>query len=165
MIISISIVGDKEVIAKLGKMPATVHAALLQKVTTLALKLEAYIKKNKLSGQVLNRKTGRLARSITHAVDAQPHAVWGRVFSTGDVPYAGIHEYGGQTGAHIILPKKASVLAFVKDGQKVFARKVNHPGSTMPERSYMRSSLREMSVEISTAMKEAVLQGAKRAME
>jgi hypothetical protein len=57
---------------------------------------------------------------------------------------------------HIIEPKKASVLAFAGgDGGMVFARRVNHPGSKMPERSFMRSSLRDMSTEISLGMKDS----------
>lgn len=164
MIVTITVVGDKELSAKFESMPASVHAALLQKVQTLALRLESWIKTKKLSGQVLNRGSGRLIRSIGSKVDQTAQAVWGIVFQSADVPYGGIHEFGGKTSAHIIMPKKASVLAFVsKTGSKAFATKVNHPGSTMPERSYMRSSLREMSAEISLGLKEAVVRGAQEA--
>ena len=117
MMISIQLVGDQELIARFDEMPAAVHAALLKKVTFYALKLEAYVKKNKLSGQVLNRKSGRLIRSIQNKVESVAQAVWGRVFSTGDVPYAGIQEFGGKTSPHIILPKRASVLAWASSAQ------------------------------------------------
>lgn len=164
MIVNIVVNGDKEVIAKFKSMPAAVHAALLQKVYELSLKLEAHVKKNKLSGQVLGRKSGRLIRSIGSKVLQTPQSVFGIVFQSSDVPYGAIHEYGGKTGAHLIVPKKAKVLAFAgKGGGQVFARKVNHPGSTFPERSYMRSSLRDLSTEISTGMKEAIVRGAQKA--
>jgi hypothetical protein len=40
------------------------------------------------------------------------------------------------------------VLAFVSgDGQR-FARRIEHPGSVIPERSYLRSSLEDMKDEI-----------------
>ncbi|USN16573.1 hypothetical protein POLEWNIK_00470 [Brevundimonas phage vB_BpoS-Polewnik] len=164
MIVNIVVNGDTEVIAKFKSMPAAVHAALLQKVHALSLKLEAYVKKNKLSGQVLNRKSGRLIRSIGSRVLDGDKSVFGIVFQSADVPYGGIHEYGGKTSAHVITPKKAKVLAFTKAGATVFARKVNHPGSKMPTRSYMRSSLREMSTEISLGMKEAIVKGAQQHM-
>lgn len=33
------------------------------------------------------------------------------------------------TGPHVIVPKRAKVLAFTVGGKKVFTKKVNHPGS------------------------------------
>lgn len=163
--LSVAIVGDKEIIARFKSMPAAVQSSLFQKVSFLTLKLEAYIKKNKLSGQVLNRKSGRLLRAINSRVSQSALAVWGFVFVSADVPYAGIHEFGGRTNAHLIVPKKASVLAFTSAGKQLFAARVNHPGSTMPERSYMRSSLRDMSTEISLGMKEAIIKGVQEHME
>lgn len=158
MIVTVSITGDKTLIAKYDRMPESIALALQRKVTALTLKLERKIKAEKLNGQVLNRVTGRLARSITHEVDVEPNGVYGRVFSTGDVKYAAIHEFGGQTTPHVIYPKKAQALSFMgSGGNRVFAKKVNHPGSKMPERSFMRSALRDMSTEISTGLKTAVI--------
>lgn len=158
MIVNATLIGDKELMARLEKMPQAVREALRRKVTILALKLERKVKSEKLNGQVLNRISGRLARSIAYKVDVQDNSVYGRVFSSGDVKYAAIHEYGGTTAPHLILPKKAKALAFMNAaGEQVFAQKVNHPGSKMPERSFLRSSLREMSSEISTEMKKAVV--------
>ena len=160
MLVSITVKGDRELMARLDKMPLAVQAALTVKVRSLALRLEAWVKTRKLNGQVLNRITGRLARSIQNKVETAAHFVLARVFSSGDVKYAGIHEFGGKTAPHIIEPKKANVLAFTVGGEERFARRVNHPGSKMPERSYMRSSLRDMSTTISTEMKQAVVQAA-----
>lgn len=153
MLINITLQGDTELIARLEKMPVAVQAALRMKVYSLALKLEAWVKTRKLNGQVLNRITGRLARSIMHKMLISPTSVFAKIFSSGDVKYAGIHEFGGRTLPHVILPKKAKALAF---GGKFFAR-VNHPGSKMPERSFLRSGLRDMSAEISLGMKAAVV--------
>lgn len=158
MIVSISLEGDKALIARMKSMPAAVHRALEIKVKILALKLEKLVKTGKLNGQVLNRITGALSRSISHRLEATASAVYGIVFSSGDVKYAGIHEYGGKTGAHVIEPKKAQALAFMMGGQMVFAKKVNHPGSKMPERSFLRSSLTDMSTEISLGMKTTVVE-------
>jgi phage gpG-like protein len=113
-----------------------------------------------LSGQVLNVKTGRLRRSIFNEVTDTSTAVTGKVASSGDVKYAAIHEFGGKTPAHEILPNKAKALAFVMGGKQVFAAVVHHPGSVMPERSYMRSSLHEMEQEIRDGIRAAVIEGA-----
>jgi hypothetical protein len=66
-------------------------------------------------------KTGQLRRSIT--LDYHPISV--SIYPT--VNYAlPVHE---GTKAHIILPVRASVLAFKKNGKMVFVKRVNHPGS------------------------------------
>jgi phage gpG-like protein len=159
MFINITVSGDKELIAKLDRMPLSVQASLYRKAWELALRLENWIKTNKLNGGVLNRITGRLARSIGSKVEQTTEKVIGRVFQSSDVPYGGIHEWGGRIPAHIILPKKANVLKFAMGGETMYRMKVNHPGSTMPERSYMRSSLRDLSADISLGLKEAVIMG------
>ena len=158
MLLSVIMTGDRQLVAKLDNMPAALKQALLVKVTQLTLRLEKKVKTEKLNGQVLNRITGNLARSIASKVDQGPESVTGRVFSSGDVKYAAIHEFGGQTAPHLILPKKAQALAFTsKGGQQVFARKVNHPGSKMPERSFLRSALRDMSADITKELKATVI--------
>lgn len=165
MIINISIVGGKETIAKIRNMSSAIEAALYVKAVTLALMLEKYVKTSKLNGQVLNRITGALARSINNKVDRVSNGVMARVFSAGDVKYAGIHEYGGVTPAHVIIPKKANALAFAMGGKMSFFAKVNHPGSKIPERSYLRSSLRDKSVEISTGFKKTVVETAQKVLK
>lgn len=164
MIVTVTITGDKQLIAKYSRVQSSVARALTAKITRLTLLLENRVKTQKLSGQVLNRVSGRLMASIGRDVKTTDNAIYGRVFSSGDVKYAAIHEFGGQTSPHLILPKKASVLKFTSGGgQTVFAKKVNHPGSKIPERSFLRSSLKDMSVQISREMKEAVIQGIKEA--
>lgn len=50
-----------------------------------------------------------------------------------NMPYAAIHQFGGKTRPHVILPKYKKALAF---GGGVF-KKVNHPGSDIPARPYL----------------------------
>ena len=47
------------------------------------------------------------------------------------------------------------MLAFVVGDAQHFARKVEHPGSLIPERSYLRSALEDMKDEILAALAEA----------
>jgi len=157
VIVNATLTGDRELVTHFDAMPGAVRQALQVKVTSLALRLEALVKTGKLDGQVLKRRTGALARSIHNVVTVSESSVIGKVYSAGDVKYARIHEYGGTTPPHIIEPKKAAVLAFMGPGGMVFAKRVNHPGSKMPERSFLRSALHDMSVTISTEMKSAVV--------
>lgn len=154
-------VNDTAVRAWLDNMPIAVRNRLQQTIYTLAEKLRSHIVNDKLRGQVLNRRTGRLGQSIQQKVTSGATAITGTVFSAGDVKYAAIHEYGGQTAAHVIEAVNAKALAFEKAGQLIFAKRVNHPGSKIPERSYMRSSLADMKDEIIAKMTLAVQQGTK----
>jgi phage gpG-like protein len=153
--LNIQLVGDRELIARFQAMPSKVRAALLRKVTALRLKLEAHIKADKLSGQVLKVQTGNLRASIFSQTIDEGDTIIGRAASSGDVKYAGIHEFGGKTAPHVI-EAKGKALAFMFQGKQAFFKRVNHPGSTMPERSFMRSSLADMRTEIVDGMTEAV---------
>jgi hypothetical protein len=56
------------------------------------------------------------------------------------------------------VPDKAKALAFAIGGKQVFAARVNLPAVTMPERSYLRSSLAEMAEEIVEGLSDAVVE-------
>ena len=156
--LNVQLVGDKALIAKLDAMPARVHGALLKKVTALGLQLEAKVKEA-LSGGVLNVRSGALRRSIFNRVDDSATAVTDTVASSGDIKYAGIHEFGGTIPAHDIVPSKAQALAFLFDGKLTFAKRVHIPDVQMPQRSYLRSSLAEMRDEIIDGLREAAAEG------
>ncbi len=51
-----------------------------------------------------------------------------------NIKYAAIHQFGGQTRPHVILPKNKKALAF---GGRV-VKKVNHPGSKIPPRPFLK---------------------------
>jgi phage gpG-like protein len=141
--------------ASLAGMPDRVRQALASKANVLAFALEAKIQQ-KLSGGVLNTRSGALASSIIATVDESLADVSVRIGTSGDVKYAAIQEFGGTIPPHEIVPDKAKALAFVVGGKQVFAARVNLPAVTMPERSYLRSSLAEMAEEIREGLSGAV---------
>lgn len=164
--ITITTVGNNALVQRLQRIGPTVHAKLLRAVTKIVFTLEAYIKTQKLSGQVLKVRTGALKSSIQSRVeDKGALAVYGYVYSAGNVKYAAIHEFGGQTPPRVIVPRKAAVLAFMVGGKQVFARSVNHPGSKMPERSFLRSALKDKRVWIANELHEAVRVGVQAAAD
>ena len=143
--------------AALAAMPERISAALSDKANALAAELEAKVQR-KLAGGVLNQRTGALARSIVTTIEDTAAGVSASIATSGDVKYAAIQEFGGTIPPHQILPDKAKALAFAVDGKEVFAKLVNLPAVTMPERSYMRSSLAEMQDVIREELTEAVLE-------
>jgi len=140
--------------AALAAMPARVRAALSAKANALAAGLQAKIRQ-KLAGDALNTKSGALAGSIGVTIDDSSADVSVRIATSADIKYAAIHEFGGTIAPHEIVPDKAKALAFAIGGKQVFAARVQIPAVTMPERSYMRSSLGEMANEIREGLSEA----------
>jgi phage gpG-like protein len=139
----------------LAELPDRLREMLSVKANVLAAALQAKIQQ-KLSGGVLNQKSGALARSIVATVDDSSANVSASVAVAGDIKYAAIHEFGGVIPPHQIVPDKAKALAFAVGGKQMFAARVNLPAIAMPERSYMRSSLAEMADEIAEQLTEAV---------
>jgi phage gpG-like protein len=141
--------------AAFANLPERLREALAAKATLLAAELEAKVQQ-KLSGEVLQARSGALARSIVTSIEQEDAEVSVSIASNGDVKYAAIHEFGGTIPAHEILPDKARALAFVLGGKNVFAARVNLPAVTMPERSYLRASLGEMTDQIREELGAAV---------
>jgi phage gpG-like protein len=145
--------------AALADMPDRLRDALSDKATALAAELEAKVQQ-KLAGGVLNPRTGALARAIIATIDETATGVAVTLATNGDVKYAAIHEFGGTIPPHEIVPDKAKALAFLLGGKQAFAARVNLPAVTMPERSYLRSSLEEMADEIRDGLIEAATDAA-----
>jgi len=160
------ITGDpKPVIARLDEFKRRVDAGLRRVVEDTAEDVVSNIKENYLSGprgSKLGTVTGRLRSSITSRVKQYDDRI-AVTFGT-DVPYAGIHEFGGQTPPRVILPReKGGVLSFLIGGRRVFAKSVKHPGSKIKKRPFMRPGVREMlprfSEKIALFLKEAADHG------
>jgi phage gpG-like protein len=132
---------------RLSDLPLAMSAQLEAKARALAATLVARIRDEKLSGQLLATRSGALKASISAQVVNSGGTLLATIGSAG-VKYAAIQEYGGRTSAHEILPDKAQALAFLVGGSLRFARSVNHPGSTLPARAYLLTTLDEASDEI-----------------
>ena len=136
-------------------LDADIAAALRDKAAELQDRLLAKVEAN-LSGEVLQTRSGALKASIAGSLTADASTVTVELSSTG-VPYAAIQEYGGRTPAHDIVPVKARALAFAGGSGTVFARRVHHPGSTIPARPYLGSALDALHDDIAGGLKAAVL--------
>ncbi|MCW2283369.1 phage gpG-like protein [Rhodoblastus acidophilus] len=160
-----SLEGAADLSARLAALPDDLRVALAEKMDALAQEIYAQVVGVNLSGGVLNTRSGVLRNSIQLRRADQDNVVSVEIASDGGAPYDAIHEYGGKTSAHEIIPDKAKVLAFMFNGKQTFARRVNHPGSQIPERSYLRSALADKSADIRRAIADAVAEAASRAKD
>lgn len=138
-----------------GRYPA-IQDSLGKSMARLVIALTRKVKEEKLSGQALKNRTGTLRRSIAPNIVQSGASIVGEVGT--NIEYAAIHEFGGMTLPRLILPKARKALRFTIGGKTVFAKKVNHPGSKVPERSFLRSALREMEPEILKEFENAITQ-------
>lgn len=153
-----TLVGDKELITRMTEMGPAVQQALYKDVTVLSIQLQGIVL-GKLHGPVLNQRSGRLAASIQQRVEQSGAAVFGYVFSSGDVKYAAFWEYGftgsENVRAHTRMVSQVFGRAVPTFEQHVSAhsRQVNQPA-----RSYMRSSLADMASTIQTRLTSTVVE-------
>lgn len=160
--------GLQEFVARFGRIPDAVRAKLqggmmeVGQAVTDAAKARA--------AMLFANGGGSIAESIgwhTESTDEQEVAV----IRAEGLPYLAIQEFGGVTSPHDIFPVNAAVLAFMSPASlgfssgavgndMVFAKAVHHPGSRMPERSYMRSGLHDSRAQIIAILTEATAIGA-----
>jgi phage gpG-like protein len=143
------LLGDRELIARLAAAPNGLQRGLARAVTRLGFQLERRVKQ-KLSGEVLNVRTGLLRASINTRVKETSSEITASVGT--NIKYGKFHEYGVPHPWEI-RPKSARALAFEVGGAQVFATRVMHP--PLPERSFLRSALREMRGQIQAELKQA----------
>lgn len=168
----IEIKGTEAVMAALSRKPVALRRAIglgLRDGSKVVLRRAT----ENLTGKVLNVKTGLLRRLQWVAdVDAGVAQVGT------NVEYAAIHEFGGKTRPHTIAAKHAGALAFAKTslggsllirnrkgkvkqsdynrGLLVIRQEVNHPGSVIPARPYLRPALRDSIPEIRDSIEKRI---------
>lgn len=158
------ITGDREVIRSFGRVDAAVRSELVAGIGRLALRLLTRVKARKLSGQVLNVRTGRLRRSINQRVTDTGSTITGTVGT--NVSYGRVHEYGDQrvitVKQHLRLVKQAWGRPLAKPRRVMVSSHARQ--QNMPARSFLRSALRELAAEgvIDRELASAVARAAKR---
>lgn len=114
----------------------------------------------------LFRNPGRMQASVSTSVEDGQTFIYGVVQASG-LPFLAIQEYGGVTSPHDIFPVNAQALHFMtphstqlREGgmasiNDVFTPVVHHPGSVLPERSYLRYALAQRRSAIHAAFTQA----------
>lgn len=145
-----TIIGDRDLFARLGaRSLGPAKAAIDNTVRALGFELERRVKRNYLTGQVLNVRTGRLRASISQTTQMQPGDSRSGFVSTPstavatvgtNVVYGAAWEFGSR--AHDIVPIRAKALRFEVGGQVLFRRRVHIPAQA--PRPFLRPALENM---------------------
>ena len=153
--INLSLVGGANVIRQFEKFPPSLATELRNTIQTLSFQLQSKVQQDKLSGQVLKTKTGTLRRSISHRTHDSGNATYGVVGTNSN--YGMMHEFGFKGTENIKSHLRTIKMAWgksIKPRQvtvKAHTRKVDYP-----ERSFLRSALKEMETQIVTEIDTTV---------
>ena len=158
-----TVIGADAVIANLGQVHTGVHRAVVRAVRRKTNEL-VRLQKEKVSGPVLKTKTGTTRRGINAEFAETDTSITGSAgIGKEKAKYPAVHEYGGTFNIkeHVRTVKKI----FGKPLKTPVTQTVRAHTATFPERSFLRSALREMREEIlreiETAAAEAVRRGGK----
>lgn len=149
-------IGGDVLAAVLRSYGGKVQTAIVQSVGRSALRLQREVMQNRLSGQVLNVRTGNLRRSIHHQVTSTGGAVIGEVNT--NVRYGKAHEYGFAGTVNVKSSLRQVRQAFgrpLKSPRYVQVR-VHSRNVRLPERSFLRSALRDMKPMIETDLQKSI---------
>lgn len=137
--VTIQLTGLAAALRRFEGLEGRMHTALLTTVQRETLLLQAYVVEHKLSGQVLNVRTGTLRRSITQRVDDAGGTIRG-VIGT-NLKYGLAHEFGATIHHPGSVARTAKALHWVAAGADVFARSTRPHLIRLPERSFLRSAV------------------------
>ena len=139
MRVAVALQGDHDVERRLHALPRRIRASVAATLTRLGYGLLSEVVDRKLNGEVLQRRSGKLAASQTLVIEDDGFAV-SVGFDDRAVPYGRFQEFG-VPHSWLIEAKKARALRFSIDGKTLFRKRVTHP--PLPARSFLRSALRD----------------------
>jgi phage gpG-like protein len=144
-------------LAKLRGTQQRLQGELRREVIRLSIEVQASVKADKLTGQVLHVRTGTLRRSINRRIDETLSGVTATVGT--NVKYAGVHEYGFSGTVNIKAHIRKITQAFGRPlAAPTIANVRAHTASrNLPARSFLRSTLADKAQHINTSLRSAVL--------
>lgn len=156
MIVS-QVVGGPQVVQRLGRLGGTVNDALGDEVQRITLDLLRHVVSDKLSGQVLNVRSGRLRRSINQRVEGK-----------------GSEQVAGYVGTNVVYARPfelgfkgpETVKSHMRQMNQAFGKPVKNPRQIqvsaftrhvdVKQRSFLASALEDMTPDIRLRLGAAV---------
>lgn len=163
-LIEIKLIGLKQLQASFDRITPVLQDHLRIFMARFGLQLRNQVRANILERFTI--VTGQFPEAVKVEQIEEPQSVTSRVFID-TLPWARIQEEGGKTAPHVIEAVNGKALAFMAPGSLglssgggsnalVFAKKVNHPGSRIPERTYARLALVQMRQPFDNGIRQTV---------
>jgi len=149
------LVGDEQLLERLRALPDAINSGLARAITQLAIDLQRNVRQDKLSGQVLRSRTGALKSNIDLRVDQGARSVSASVFT--DLRYGAAQEYGFAGTVSVGASLRRIREAFGRPiAEKTISVRAHDCRMDLPERSFLRSGLEDMTPAIRAAVEAGV---------
>lgn len=161
--IEATLTGDAQVAARFAALPDKARKAISDEMRRQWFLIQTAVVREKLSGDPLHRRTGNLASSINvggadsaTAFEESDTEIVGRIGTR--VKYGRVHEDGGT----FQVPSHERTITQVF-GRSITPRTitVREHTVTFPQRSFLRSTLREMGPGVTAALEKALADAVK----
>lgn len=153
--ISANLVGDAAALDRLRAMRNAAGSGVARAIAKLGVDLQNNVQQNKLSGQVLQVRSGLLRQSIAAQIDQSNTMVSASVCT--DLAYAAAQEYGFAGSVNVRASLRQIKEAF---GRPIAAKSVSVGAHSrrmdLPQRSFLRSALDDMTPDISADIEDAL---------
>jgi hypothetical protein len=154
-VISAQLVGDEQLLQRLRALHDAINAGLARCITQLGIDLQRNVQQDKLSGQVLKTGTGALKSSIDRRVDQSDRGAATNVFT--ELRYGAAQEYGFTGTVSVGASLRRIRQAFGRPiAEKTISVRAYDRRMSLPERSFLRSALEDMTPAIGEAINAAV---------
>ncbi len=145
------LVGDEQLLERLRALPDAINSGLVRSITQLGIDLQRNVQQDRLSGQVLRSRTGALKSSIDLRVDQSAGAIATSVFT--DLRYGAAQEYGFAGTVSVKASLRRIREAFGRPiAEKTISVRAYNRRMDLPERSFLRSALEDMTPTIREAV-------------
>jgi len=160
-VITAYLAGDEQLLERLRALPDVFNSGLVRSITQLGIDLQRNVQQDKLGGHVLRSRTGALKSNIDLRVDQGARSVTTSVFT--DLRYGAAQEYGFAGTVSVGASLRRIREAFGRPiAEKTISVRAFNRRMDLPERSFLRSALEDMTPAIrkgvEAALAEAVSQ-------
>jgi hypothetical protein len=154
-VITAYLVGDEQLLERLRGISDAVNSGLARCITQLGIDLQRNVQQDKLSGQVLKSRTGTLKSSIDRRVDQNARGATTDIFTA--LRYGAAQEYGFTGTVSVGASLRRIREAFGRPiAEKTISLRAYDRQMALPERSFLRSALDDMTPAIREAVDAAL---------
>ena len=149
------LVGDEQLLERLRALPEAINSGVARSITQHGIDLQRNVQQDKLGGQVLKNRSGALKSSVDLRVAQSARGVTANVFT--DLQYGAAQEYGFAGTVSVGASLRRIKQAFGRPiAEKTISIRAYDRRMDLPERSFLRSALEDMTPAIREGLEAAL---------